>query len=287
MSKQHAIRYSTNGGIDKAASPAQWQSKDATVYELAADVYRGHPFTSIFKDNQRKKANFIESWFVALDFDCKDERASFDHLLTHDIIREFASFLYYTPSCDPPIYKSRVVFVLTRPARSVPEYEEILKAMAWLFPDSDQSTAEAARLFYGSKGRELKPLWGLLPIEVAREFIRRWQWEKPDELPERPKIKQAAKDIEPEVLEAKADKLLAKIADCQDGQKYFTLRNIAITFGGYVAGGYYTKNDATKWLRSAIDNRTVKSQSHAYATIDESLDYGMARPLYFERYADG
>jgi hypothetical protein len=285
--KDHSISYSTNNGIDKRANPAKWELRRGTVYDLAADVYRGHPFTSVFRNNERCKANFVESWFVALDFDCQDERASFDILLQNDTIREFGSFMYYTPSSKPPAYKSRVVFALVQPARSVTEYEEIQKAITWMFPDSDQSTAEAARLFYGSKGRDLHPLWGALPIEAAREFIRHWEWEKPDVAPALPTIKQAAGDVRPEALQAKADALLKNVKDCEDGKKYCTLRDMATTFGGYVAGGYYDKTDVTTWLRSAIDTRNVRSSEHAYKTIDESLAYGMARPLYFERRANG
>ena len=63
---------------------------------------------------------------------------------------------------------------------------------------------------------------------------------------------------------------------------------MAITFGGYVAGGYYTEEEARQMLRAAIETRraTVASMPAAYHTIEEGLAYGRLSPLYYTRGDD-
>lgn len=157
---------------------SQWEPEQMTARELAESVYRGFSFAPIF-DGRKTKSHFIEAWHMALDFDCGDDRARFDNLMADDLIDWFSSFLYYTPSSSPPAYKARAVFVFDRPVQSVDEYEDILKAFAWRFPDSDQSTTDAARFFYGSQRRELLPNWSILPLDSAAEIVRQWKDARP------------------------------------------------------------------------------------------------------------
>jgi hypothetical protein len=148
-----------------------WKRESMGARDLAVEVYKGYSFAPCF--NGRKiKADFDCAWHLALDFDCADERASFEHLLQDDLIEWFSSFLYYTPTSDPPAYKSRVVFIFDEPVLTVEAYEDIQAAFAWRFPDSDQSTTDAARFFYGSKKGDLHPQWSILPLESAKEIVR-------------------------------------------------------------------------------------------------------------------
>ena len=58
--------------------------------------------------------------------------------------------------------------------------------------------------------------------------------------------------------------------------------------GGYAAAGYYSQEEARRWLRSAIEARraTVASMAAAYQTIDSGLTYGALSPLYYTRGDD-
>lgn len=155
-----------------------WEREMIGARDLAVQVYKGFSFAPCF--NGRKiKDDFDMAWHLALDFDCADERASFEALLEDDLIEWFSSFLYYTPSSDPPAYKSRAVFIFDKPVLTVDKYEDIQAAFAWRFPDSDQSTTDAARFFYGSKQCALHPNWSILPLESASEIVRQHKAVKP------------------------------------------------------------------------------------------------------------
>jgi hypothetical protein len=153
---------------------ASWERQALTARALAVNVYRGYSFAPVF-DGRKTKEHFVTAFHLALDFDCGDERARIETLLQDDLINWFSSFIYYTPSSRPPAYKSRVVFVFDEPVTTVDEYEEILGAFAWRFPESDQSTTDAARFFYGSKGAELYPNWSILGRAAAQVIVDQWR----------------------------------------------------------------------------------------------------------------
>lgn len=148
----------------------KWQTESLTAYDLAANVWRGYSFAPVFAERKVKR-DFKLAWHIGLDFDCADERAEISQLMEDDIINYFSSFIYYTPSSKPPAYKSRVVFVFDKPISDVDQYEEILDAFAWWFPDTDQSTQDAARFFYGSKGAKLEGNWSVLPLKSATYIV--------------------------------------------------------------------------------------------------------------------
>ena len=157
---------------------SQWQPEAMNAHELAVNVWKGYSFAPVFK-TRKIKADFSEAWHLALDYDCGDERAKFDNLLEDYVIKTYSSFLYYTPSSEPPAYKARVVFIFDKPYRTVEEYEKVIKAFAWRYPDSDQSTTDAARFFYGSLGAELRGQWSLLPQNIAAEVVDMHEKEAP------------------------------------------------------------------------------------------------------------
>jgi hypothetical protein len=148
-----------------------WERETVGARDLAAELYRGFSFAPVF-DGPKTKDHFLQAGHLALDFDCADSRASFDELVADDLIDFFASFLYYTPSSKPPAYKSRVVFVFDKPLCTVDLYEEVQAAFAWRFPNSDQSTTDAARFFYGSKGADFHTNWSILPLDAAAEIVK-------------------------------------------------------------------------------------------------------------------
>lgn len=172
-----------------------WHRETLGARELAVEVYKGYSFAPCF--NGRKiKDDFDCAWHLALDFDCADHRSSFDHLMQDDLIDWFSSFLYYTPSSKPPAYKSRVVFIFDKPVKTLDEYEEIQDAFAWRFPDSDQSTTDGARFYYGSLKGKVEPNWSILPLDSAAEIVEQYREANP------PKIV-TAKNYQPVVSDEK------------------------------------------------------------------------------------
>ena len=157
---------------------ANWNHEAMTARELAVNVWRGHAFAPVH-NGRKVKEQFVGAWHLALDFDCADDRASFEELRKDSLIDICSSFLYYTPSSKPPAYKSRVVFIFDSPVMSLEKYEEILDTFAWWYPDSDQSTTDGSRFFYGSKGAEVYGNWSILPIKSAEYMIEQYRAEVP------------------------------------------------------------------------------------------------------------
>ena len=285
-SVNHTVVNKVPAGADKEVWKkynSSWKCGKMTARELAIDVWHGYGFCAVFKENRRKKVNFLRAWHVGLDFDCGDERAQIKTLLEDDFINWFSSFIYYTPSSHAPAYKSRVVFILDQPIESLDRYELLLSAFAWRFPNSDQGVAEGARLFFGSKDCELHANWSILPVTSANVLIEEYQRSRPPETEPRPiAVVGSRKQVSANFLTSHAERLLDNIRQAGDGEKYVTLRDISRTFGGYVAGGYYETVEVSDWLKQAVRKHTLDNETHADNTIDQGIAYGQLSPLHFE-----
>lgn len=178
-----------------------WQYEQMTARDLAANVYRGFSFAPVF-DGRKNRAHFTEAWHIALDFDCGDERASLEILQADDFIDYFCSFAYYTPSSKPHAYRSRVVFILDQPFTNADDYEAALSALAWWFPDSDQSTTDAARFFYGSQGAQVWTNWSILPRPSLDYVVEEWRKSSPPAQPIAARPVVATSDTEQQVADA-------------------------------------------------------------------------------------
>lgn len=291
--RDHRIEVSINRSITNKmpadSEPADWgrynlawEFAELTAHELAVEVWRGNGFSAVFQNNRRKKMYFARAHHVALDFDCGDERAKISTLMEDDIINSFSSFLYYTPSSSAGAYKSRVVFVLQTPLYFVEEYEELQNALAWRFPHSDQATAEAARLFYGSKGAELLGNWSILPTGVVAELVRQWREVVPVKAP-RPPVDPntiyTADNVAPRRLQGLLDSLLANVRTAPHGERHNTLLRVATALGGYVAGGYYDRTSVEELLLQAILSNNGHERD--IMVVRQGLDFGQQAPLYF------
>ena len=259
-----------------------------TALDMAKSIARGYAFAPMF-EGRRKKDNFKEAWHIALDFDSGDENSSLAMLKQHDLANYFASFGYTTPSHTPEHPKARLVFIFDSPITSLDNYERLYRALLWRFPEADKSTKDALRLFYGSKDCDLWENWSVLPLDSVAALL-----EQHEEYEEEQRMRE--KDTQPihlrvpinDANKVKADKkrelLLSKIATAPNGQKWETLRNISRTFGGYVAGGVFTKAEVIGWLEAEIRarGRDVDNLNAAYKTIEDSVAFGMNDPLYLE-----
>jgi len=173
------------------------------------------------------------------------------------------------------------------------------------FDTADPLCKDASRLFFGAPGCSLllQPT-AMLTNEDVANIVTAWPEPPPavaDAPPDMPPPRPAAAPhdpggdiipparLSPRRRDAHSAALLHRIETAPDGQKWATLRDIARTFGGYVAGGYYTEHEARKWLQDAIQARrsTVASMPAAYDTIDRGLTYGQLTPLYYTRGDDG
>ena len=257
--------------------------------EFMQRVQAGFAYTAQH-NRYRHSDNFICGQHIALDMDTQDERSSIAVLSVDPFIMQYAAFIHTTPSHTVDKPKARVVFILDRPISNVKKYAELAQALVHRFDSSDRACKDPARFFYGAKGCDVAWLGNTLTLEnAANELVLPYR-EHVAEL-ER-KAAEAAKnrvvvgngDVPEAMLKKHSQSLLDRVALAADGEKYITLRDTAITFGGYVAGGYYSRSDVVSWLQNAIAHNpnNVQDKHAAFAAIEESVLYGMNRPLYFE-----
>lgn len=266
-----------------------FRNVDISPEELMARIKQGYAYTAAH-GRYRHSNNFICAQHLALDMDTQDERSSIAVLTADPFISQYAAFIHTTPSHTAEKPKARVVFVLDRPIHNAGKYAELMTALVSRFEIADKACKDAARFFYGAKDCQTAWLGNTLILEdAAKELVSPYR----DKLEaQRLKAEQAAKnrvvvsseEIPERVLQKHSQSLLDRVRNAPDGEKYITLRDTAITFGGYVAGGYYPRIDATNWLQGAIrsNGNNVQDLQAAFRTIEESVAYGMARPLHFE-----
>ena len=266
---------------------------DIEPSKLMSLIQQGYAYTAQH-DNYRHSKNFIQGQHIALDFDTQDDRSSFDHLLQKDFIRRYAAFLHTTPSHTEDKPKARVVLILDKPIKDAVKYAELMTALVNRFDLSDKACKDAARFFYGAMGCETHWLGNILTLETAahelvfpyREKLQAEQAKAAEMAKNR--VVTASSEVPQKILQKHSQSLIDRVSGAGNGEKYVTLRDTAITFGGYVAAGYYSFQDVTMWLQNAIQSNpnNVQDLGHAFSTIEESVNYGMGKPLYFELSKD-
>ena len=290
--------YWTNGKIPQERKDL-WQQFNGSFKnkEIDTDLFpvmvnQGFAYTAQHT-NYRKAVNFTCTQFLAVDYD--KGMCSFETLLRNDFIRQWAHFLHTTPSHTAKQPRTRVVFVLDGAVDDSELYGEMATAITDYFELSDNSTKDAARFFYGSKGCEILKLGNILPIAVFNELIL-----EPYRIKEERKIKEELKrlnnikivqvdNVPDRLLEIHRAKLLNHISTASDGKKHLTILQICKTLGGYIGGGYYNYSEIVDYCKSAIiaNPNNVKNLDHAFETIETALQYGIKQPLYFEnKYSD-
>ena len=280
-------------GMSKAESDrwfgafnGQFHNETLTVDALAAAISDGYAITA-HVNGYRKAANFICAQHVGVDLD--DGSMPLEAVLQVPAVEAHASIVYTTASHTPERPRLRVIYLLDRPIRDPEKYRLLVLSILHYFGAADPMCKDPARIFFGSPGCELVKLGNVLTLEdAAATFVDPYRIDL-----ERLKVYhapaldgvQAAGDVPAEVLQRHADRLLHHVSHAPNGEKYYTLRDIARTFGGYVAGGYYAHGDVVAWLRAAIEGRRhdIASMEHAYKTIDQWVALGENDPLVFER----
>jgi hypothetical protein len=265
----------------------RFENVELTAGQLAHELRQGYGITTQHR-NYRKAANFICGQHLGLDFDTGDQLSSIDRLLQDPFIAEYASILYTTPSHTAEQPRARVIFLLDRPVYDPAEYGRLAAALLWQFDQADPQCKDPARLFFGAgdPARVVVRLHKCLPLDIMRGFAAAHaltsQASQADQADGR-RVVLAAENAPAWLLESHSSKLLAHVRTAPDGQKHYILRDISRTFGGYVAGGFYTFADCERWLQAAIraNPGTVNSLAAADKTITEGLEYGQRQPLHF------
>jgi len=141
-----------NGNFENLSK--NWQSISG-IEKLAKEIKQGYATMAGLLQNaqtRRLKTNVIGSYAVFLDI---DEGLTLSEVLTNDFIQNYCSLIYTSAShqkekngliCD----RFRLVFQLPDLITNIEIYEQIIKLLMEVFPNSDKACKDASRIFYGN-----------------------------------------------------------------------------------------------------------------------------------------
>lgn len=154
---------------------ASFENKEILAPELASYIFEGNSFTTHHKDHWRTGANYICGQHIGLDFDSGDETSTLDRLAGDKFVERYGSFIYTTISHTPECPRARVVFLLDTPIYQAKNYTLAAAALLWLFGTADRQCKDAVRFFYGSPDCEFRFVDQVLPLDVVRKLITKYQ----------------------------------------------------------------------------------------------------------------
>jgi hypothetical protein len=145
-----------------------WVPSEISTEELIEHVCSGYGFTAHFRNSYRKTKNFICSDIVAADF---DGNLTLEEAQELPFIKQFASFLYTTPSHTVELNRFRAVFLLEEGLDLAQNWADCLFGLA-INLNSDRSIKDAGRMFYGSLDCDVVKIGNLLPaVEVEKLIV--------------------------------------------------------------------------------------------------------------------
>lgn len=169
----HRLKLSINTTIinkndGKASYVDNFSNVDLTISELADHVDRGFAFSSQLS-GPRRRASFLCSGVLAIDF---DGQRTLDDVRTDPFVREHLSFLYTTPRHTPEHHRFRLVFALPAPIEDPDRMNAALRSLSLRVAGS-RASADAAHLFFGSKGSRPELFHRALAPDVVEELVAR------------------------------------------------------------------------------------------------------------------
>jgi hypothetical protein len=248
-------------------------------------VQEGYAFCSALTRPYRARRNFLSAPVIAMDFDTDDMRSSFDYLSQDPFISSYASFLYTTPSHTKEKPRARVVFEFSSPIFSKSTFEVAMAALLDKYGFADPACKDAARIFFGSPGCDIKHFGNTLPtkwflFKVAKPYARK-----------QTKIQEEVKKnyVSPTkgsnfLLYIKTRDLLKRVINAPEGERNNTLNSVSFLFGGLVAAGYgLTLEEASSRLMNAAANAANPlDDSEIQSTISKAIARGTSSPVYLE-----
>ncbi len=144
-----------------------FEKRVGTRYEFAEAIDSGFAYSFHF-NGKRKRSNFHQSGFAAIDFD----NWNLEEALANPFIKTYAAIIHTTPSHRQADKgdRFRAVFVFEKHILDANRLESIIKVLMKKFPQCDVSCKDAARFFFGSRNSVIKVFDGVLTEEVIKEI---------------------------------------------------------------------------------------------------------------------
>lgn len=257
-----------------------FRPRRGTPRMLARLVQEGHPYTAVH-NGYRHERYFVLGQTPSMDFDTGDERSSFGALLEDDFIRENATFLYTTPSHTEGNPRARVVFILDRPIRAPRLYAAIARGMVMHYQMSDPSCKDASRIFFGSAGCKIQWLGNRPDIHAFSDMIEAVLKQDEEEMERlRSRVIESVSDA---TVMSEVHRHLRTVSNAPDGERHITRLRIAKLFGGMVAAGYISREEATQALLNAALTNTDSPHELVERDIVDGLRSGLGSPVALRR----
>jgi len=139
-----------------------------TVADFFKHITAGNAWAvGTYKDNRRRKENFIQSQVLVLDLDNPPEYMA--------IQSELAALIHPTPSYTLDTPKYRVIFILDSPITNCEDWEKAQRACQFTYAvwNPDTSTRDGARFFFGASLEN--PTTRIYPSRrVTGEVLQKW-----------------------------------------------------------------------------------------------------------------
>jgi hypothetical protein len=125
------------------------------------------PISAQFLNRHRKTENFICAGFLAADV---DDSMTLEEALDHGFVQHHGGLIHTTASHTEARHRLRIVFLLDEAIVTARDWADALLGLAVLL-GSDQSVADAARLFYGNSPAEIVPVGKTMAPDVVANLI--------------------------------------------------------------------------------------------------------------------
>lgn len=257
--------------------------------ELLAAIESGQAFGAIFNGKPTTE-NFTESWIIAIDYDCGDQRAALTNLRKIDVVKKYAAFAYTTMSHQVIKPRARVVYILDQPFCDAEEYKRAARAISQMHDGAEHESQLAHRMWYGSYGCDY--WWNnhagdiRLPRRVVQLAVMA------NKINEKPKPTQyqaptygyqaptygGAKGMSPNKLAASImlDELRMLEGQQQVGGRNHQLNRCAFVAGQLVGGGYI-QQQVLDDIR-AIAHKIGLGELEIKRTIESGFQNGLDQP---------
>lgn len=148
---------------DKRFMAEGFISVDGTIEDLAQAVQDGWGFSYQFIDQKRRTENFLATDILMVDM---DGTRTLSETLEDQIVKDYCSLYYTTPSHNPDCHRFRLVFVLPKTITDPKEVKAASFALAKRL-SGDLAATDAARIFYGNRNCQLE----ILGKEISNDFL--------------------------------------------------------------------------------------------------------------------
>lgn len=178
MSITFSITIAINGVNKCNPATLQWNTAhNWTVEKLFAHLTKGFCIAvGIFSGNppNRRKADFISSQVIGLDFDDLSPELS-RALLANPFTQKFCAFTYSTASHTQNNPRLRLFFILDKPISSSQSYESAVRRVMHYYQlfAPDIACKDAARFFYGNNATDpayTRLIGKVLPVEQLKRL---------------------------------------------------------------------------------------------------------------------